>query len=336
MPNNSIMEAAIERIKGKHVLVTGGAGFIGSNLVGYLLENSIKVTVLDNLITGRTENLDEFRANPDFKFIEGDITDVKTCESAMDGVDIISHQAALGSVPRSIEFPRHTHGINATGFLNMLHAAMESGIKRFVYASSSSVYGDSTKSPKYIGDEGELLSPYAITKQINEQYGKVYHKLHKMETIGLRYFNVFGPKQDPNGVYAAAIPKFIDKMIKGEVLTIDGDGEQTRDFTYIKNAVKANVLALSSENENTFGQTYNIACGKFFSINQVVKAIKESLMSNGRYNENCTIVHGPARPGDIRDSLANVGNTSEDLDYKELHYFEEGISEYLGVLCDNV
>jgi len=336
MPNNRIMEGAIDKIKGKHVLVTGGAGFIGSNLVGYLLEHEIKVTVLDNLITGKIENLEEFEGNPLFHFIQGDITDVMTCVNAMDGIDLISHQAALGSVPRSIKLPHDTHGINATGFLNMLHAAMESGIKRFVYASSSSVYGDSTKSPKHIGDEGELLSPYAITKRINEEYAKVYHKLHSMETIGLRYFNVFGPKQDPNGVYAAAIPKFIDKMIKGEVLTIDGDGEQTRDFTYVKNAVKANVLALSSQNGNTFGQTYNVACGNFFSINQVVKAIKESLISNGRFNENCTIVHGPERSGDIRDSLANIGNTSEDLGYEELHYFEEGISKYLGVLCDNV
>lgn len=336
MPNNRMIDTAIERIKGQHVLVTGGAGFIGSNLVGYLLENSIKVTVLDNLITGKLENLEEFKENPNFSFINGDITDIETCATALKGVDIISHQAALGSVPRSIKFPHDTHRINATGFLNILHAAMDLGIKRFVYASSSSVYGDSIKSPKHIGDEGELLSPYAITKKINEHYAKVYNKLHNMETIGLRYFNVFGPKQDPNGVYAAAIPKFIDKMMKGEVLTIDGDGEQTRDFTYVKNAVKANVLALSSLNANTFGKTYNVACGNFFSINQVVAAIKDSLISNGRFNDKCTIVHGPSRTGDIRDSLANIENTSEDLGYEDLHYFEKGISEYLGVLCDNV
>ncbi len=329
------LDQAIESIKNQHALVTGGAGFIGSNIVAFLLENGLKVSVLDNLSTGKRSNLKEFMDHPNFHFIEGDITDYNTCLNAIHNVDIITHQAAMGSVPRSIEFPHNTHNVNATGFLNMLHAAKESGVKRFVYASSSSVYGDNTVSPKGIGMEGELLSPYAVTKRLNEEYGKVYHKLHEMETIGLRYFNVFGPKQDPNGVYAAAIPKFINKMMEGETLTINGDGEQTRDFTYVKNAVKANVLALATTNQETFGSVFNVACGQYFSLNQVVNAIKESLISYGKYNEACEIVHGPDRPGDIRDSLADISLTTKQLGYDNLDLFEDGIDVYLRMLCTN-
>ncbi len=324
---------ALKLLESKHVLVTGGAGFIGSNIVGKLLSNDVKVTVLDNLSTGKRSNLKEFEGNDLFRFIEGDITDFSTCMNSMKGVDVITHQAALGSVPRSIEFPHNTHNVNATGYLNMLHAAKESGIKRMVYASSSSVYGDSKISPKKIGVEGELLSPYAVTKRLNEEYAMVYNKLHDMQTIGLRYFNVFGPKQDPNGVYAAAIPKFIDKMITGDQLTINGDGGQTRDFTYVKNAVKANILALATTNESAYGHAFNIACGTYFSLNDVVAAIKEVLIDLGKYNEDCTIVNGPDRPGDIRDSLADITNTTEQLGYDDLNYFEEGISEYLKLLC---
>lgn len=324
---------ALNNLKSKHVLVTGGAGFIGSNIVGKLLSHGVKVTVLDNLSTGKRSNLKEFEGNELFHFIEGDITDFSTCMNAMKGVDAITHQAALGSVPRSIEFPHNTHNVNATGYLNILHAAKESGIKRLVYASSSSVYGDSDISPKKIGVEGELLSPYAVTKRLNEEYAMVYNKLHEMQTIGLRYFNVFGPKQDPNGVYAAAIPKFIDKMMTGDQLTINGDGGQTRDFTYVKNAVKANVLALATNNANAYGHAFNIACGTYFSLNDVIAAIKVVLIDLGKYNENCTIVNGPDRPGDIRDSLADITNTTEQLGYDDLNYFEEGITEYLGQLC---
>lgn len=327
------LSEAIESIKNQHALVTGGAGFIGSNLVAFLLDNGLRVSVLDNLSTGKRSNLEEFSDNPNFRFIEGDITDYNTCLNAIQGVDFISHQAAMGSVPRSIEFPHNTHNVNATGFLNMLHAAKESGVKRFVYASSSSVYGDNVVSPKGIGMEGELLSPYAVTKRLNEEYGKVYHKLHNMQTIGLRYFNVFGPKQDPNGVYAAAIPKFIDKMMNGEQLTINGDGEQTRDFTFVKNAVRANVLALATSNKETFGSVFNVACGQYFSLNQVVGAIKESLITHGKYNEACKIVHGPDRPGDIRDSLADISLTTKLLGYDDLDLFEEGIDVYLKMLC---
>ena len=325
--------AATEKLKGKHVLVTGGAGFIGSNLTEFLLSHGIKVTVLDNLSTGKRDNISAFENDVNFNFVEGDITDFQTCMAAMTGVDRISHQAALGSVPRSIEFPHNTHNVNATGFLNMIHAAKEKGIKRFVYASSSSVYGNSVESPKLIGGEGELLSPYAVTKRLNEEYASVYNKLHSIETIGLRYFNVFGPKQDPNGVYAAAIPKFIHKMMYGEVLTINGDGEQTRDFTYVKNAVKANVLALATENKKTFGRPFNVACGHYFSLNAVVQSIKETLEEKGRFNNEAKIINGPDRPGDIRDSLADISDTTELLGYEDLHSFEAGISEYLELLC---
>lgn len=333
MLNNIRLKQAIDALKSKHVLVTGGAGFIGSNLVKFLLENGIKTTVLDNLSTGKRENIEPFLKDDLFKFIEGDITDYNTCLEALKGVNVVSHQAALGSVPRSIEFPHNTHNVNATGFLNMVHAVKESGIKRFVYASSSSVYGDSKESPKEIGKEGALLSPYAVTKKLNEQYGSVYHKLHQVETIGLRYFNVFGPSQDPNGVYAAAIPKFIDKMMQGETLTINGDGEQTRDFTYVKNAIKANVLGLTCENEKAFGRAFNVACGNYFSLNQVIDTIKESLKVYNKYNEQCEIVHGPDRPGDIRDSLADISETEEILGYSDLHYFDVGIKEYLTMIC---
>lgn len=326
------LKSAVHLLKNKHVLVTGGAGFIGSNLVEYLLNNGIHVSVLDNLSTGKRSNLNEFENNPKFNFIEGDITDFNACLSALNGIDVISHQAALGSVPRSIEFPHNTHSVNATGFLNMLHAAKEKGVKRFVFASSSSVYGNSKVSPKKIGEEGELLSPYAVTKKLNEEYAKVYHKLHQMESIGLRYFNVFGPKQDPNGVYAAAIPKFIDKMIKGEQITINGDGEQTRDFTYVQNAVKANVLALSTDNSEAFGRSFNVACGEFYSLNKVVDAIRENLKKIGKYSDTTSIVHGPDRPGDVRDSLADITQTTSILGYKNPVSFEAGITEYLNGL----
>ena len=320
-------------LQNKQVLVTGGAGFIGSNIVEELLKNNVKVTVFDNLATGHKHNLDEFNGNPNFTFIEGDICDYEACLNVTKGVDVVTHQAALGSVPRSIEFPHKTHEVNATGFLNMLHACKENGIKRFVYASSSSVYGDSTISPKVIGSEGNLLSPYAVTKQLNEMYAKVYAQLHGIETIGLRYFNVFGLKQDPKGVYAAAIPKFIDKMLQGEELVINGDGEQTRDFTYVKNAVKANILGLTTSNEEAFGNVFNVACGNFYSLNQVVQEIKSNLEKLGKFNPESTIKHGPERAGDIRDSLANIDRTADILGYKDLHYFDEGIKEYLQDLC---
>lgn len=320
---------SVNKLKGKSVLVTGGAGFIGSNLVENLLNIGAKVTVLDNLATGKKENITEFFNHPNFKFIEGDIRNFDDCLKALEAIDCVSHQGALGSVPRSIEFPHNTHEVNATGFLNMLHACKEKGIKRFVFASSSSVYGDSLTSPKVEGEEGNLLSPYAVTKELNEQYAKVYFRLHQIETIGLRYFNVFGKKQDPNGVYAAAIPKFIDKMKKGEEIIINGDGEQTRDFTYVKNAVLANLLALSTDNNHAFGKTYNVACGDSFSLNFIIQTIKNILITKNQLNLSCKITYGPERNGDIKNSLANITAIRNDLGYQPLYQFREGIEEYL-------
>lgn len=316
-------------LTGKKVLVTGGAGFIGSNLVKALLSLNVQVVVLDNCETGKKQNIEGFFGNPLFQFIEGDIRNVEDCLKAVQGVDAISHQAALGSVPRSIEFPHATHAANATGFLNILQAAHQSGVQRFVYASSSSVYGDSTVSPKTIGSEGNLLSPYAITKHLNEEYAKVYHRLHGMETIGLRYFNVFGPNQDPNGVYAAAIPKFIDKLIKGETVIINGDGEQTRDFTYVDNAVNANILALTTTNETAFGRAFNVACSHFQSLNEVVSVLKENLQARNLLSPKATVVNGPDRAGDIRDSLADISETQKLLGYTEIIHFNEGIKRLI-------
>ena len=314
--------------EGKHVLVTGGAGFIGSNIVEKLLNSNVRVTVLDNLATGKLENIKEFISNSNFKFIQGDICDFETCLDALNGVDVVCHQAALGSVPRSIEFPHNTHSVNATGFLNMLHAAKEKGIKRFVYASSSSVYGDSPISPKVEGQEGNLLSPYAVTKQLNEKYAKVYSQLHGMQTIGLRYFNIFGPKQDPNGVYAAAIPKFIARLQSGEDVLIHGDGLQTRDFTYVKNAVHANFLSLFSEVTKENAHVFNVACNDSFTLIHVVDTLKVGLEKTG-FTSTSKVVYGPDRPGDIKHSLANIGSIEANLGYKPLYTFQEGVDEYL-------
>lgn len=319
---------SVHSLKGKHVLVTGGAGFIGSNLVEALLNIGARVTVLDNLLTGFEKNIEEFVHRTDFSFVKGDICDPEICKEVLKGVDVVSHQAALGSVPRSIALPLNTHAINATGFLTMLHAAMEAGVKRFVYASSSSVYGDSLIFPKVEGTEGNALSPYAVTKQLNEQYAGVYHRLHGMETIGLRYFNVFGPKQNPEGVYAAAIPKFLDAMRNGKEIVINGDGEQTRDFTFVKNAVLANLLSLASENPASYGNVYNVACGRSLSLNEVVESLKNGLIKRN-ITPTHSLVFGPKRMGDIQDSLADIGAISKDLSYEPLFDFEEGVDAYL-------
>ena len=315
--------------KFKTILITGGAGFIGSNLCAYFLNKNYKVKCLDNLLTGHKSNIEPLLSNPNFEFLELDIRDYKSCLKASKGVDMVSHQAALGSVPRSIDNPIPTNEINAQGFLNMLNAARENGVKRFVYASSSSVYGDSKKSPKKEDDLGKPLSPYAVSKLTNELYGRIFHDIYGMETLGLRYFNVFGKNQDPNGAYAAAIPKFIGLFQKGESPEIHGDGNQTRDFTYIKNVIHANEQALTTKNDKAYGQAYNVACGESYTLNRVIKTIKTALIANGTNVSNINAVHIATRQGDIRDSLADISKIETLLNYKVQYSFNEGMGEYV-------
>jgi UDP-N-acetylglucosamine/UDP-N-acetylgalactosamine 4-epimerase len=315
-------------LNNKTILVTGGAGFIGSHIVEELLKLNVKVKVLDNLSTGFRQNVSLFLEHPNYEIIEGDIRDLNTCIQVCKGVDAISHQAALGSVPRSIEFPHNTHETNGTGFLNMIQAAKEVNVRRFVYASSSSVYGDISQSPKTEGSEGKLLSPYAVSKRLNEEYAGVYSHLHGLETIGLRYFNVFGPRQNPNGAYAAAIPKFLDAMKTGGEITINGDGEQTRDFTFVKNAVHANLLALSTKNKDAFGQSFNVGCGRSLTLNEVINQL-ENKLKLANYPLNYQRIYGSDRDGDIRNSLAEIKKIESILNYQTQYSFEEGITMYL-------
>lgn len=303
----------------QHILITGGAGFIGSNLAEHLLNQGYKVTVFDNLFNGKKENIEPFLHNPDFKFIEGDIRNLEDCLKACKGVDAISHQAALGSVPRSIKNPVTTNEVNINGFVNMLFAAKESGIKRFVYASSSSVYGDEKTLPKKEDRIGKPLSPYAVTKFTNEVYADVFSKTYGMEMIGFRYFNIFGPKQDPDGEYAAVIPLFIKSVMNEQSPFINGDGEQSRDFTFVANAVSANFLGLTTDNPLAFNQAYNIAVGERFTVNEMYQFICDYL------GKNVPATHREPRAGDIRDSLADVSKAKELLGYEPLYTFKQGL-----------
>jgi len=286
----------------KRILVTGGAGFIGSNLVQTLLEDHRVglVRVLDNFATGFKSNLAEFEKNSNFEILEGDIRDYKTCLEAMNGIDLVSHQAALGSVPRSLKDPITTNSVNISGTLNIFNAAVESGIDRVVFAASSSTYGDSTNLPKVEHIIGKPLSPYAITKYVNELYADIFSRAYKFNYIGLRYFNVFGPKQDPNGAYAAVIPLFYKAAIQNQPPTINGDGSFSRDFTYIENTVKANVLALFTDNQEALNQIYNVACGYRTDLKELWTKIKEYSSSE------IDAIYGPNRPGDIPHSLADI------------------------------
>ena len=307
-------------------LVTGGAGFIGSNIVEYLLKyQAKKVVVLDNLATGKLDNLKEFEALHNYAFIEGDITNLEDCKNAMLDVDYVLHQAALGSVPRSINNPIATNNANINGFLNVLMAAKDSNsVKRMIYAASSSTYGDSQSLPKKEGIIGKPLSPYAVTKYVNELYADVFYKTYGLETIGLRYFNVFGPKQDPNGAYAAAIPKFIGKMLINEDITINGDGNHSRDFTYIENVVQANLKAALSTNVEALNNVYNVACGERATLNQLVSHISKSLKSLDIISKS-KIKFGPERIGDVKHSLADITKAKQKLDYEPKIKFDEGI-----------
>ncbi|MCR9182266.1 MAG: SDR family oxidoreductase [Flavobacteriaceae bacterium] len=302
-------------------LITGGAGFIGSNLVEYLIKfGAGKVRVLDNLATGFKANIAQFEELPNFEFIEGDIRDLETCKKAMNGIDYVSHQAALGSVPRSINDPITSNEVNITGFLNMLVAQKESSsVKRLVYAASSSTYGDSKKLPKIEDEIGRPLSPYAVTKYVNELYADVFYKTYTTETIGLRYFNVFGPRQSPTGAYAAVIPLFMQALKDQKPPTINGDGEQTRDFTFVENAVQANVKAFFAPT-NAVNQVYNVAFGERISLNYLWKTLKEIS------GMDLEALYGPPRAGDVRDSLADISKANKHIDYQPTFSVKQGLN----------
>ena len=301
-------------------LITGGAGFIGSNIVEYLLRNKAGyVRVLDDLSNGYFDNIKEFQSLGNFEFIEGDIRNLETCKLAMQGVHYISHQAALGSVPRSIKDPINSNSVNIDGFLNVLAAAKESTtLRRFVYAASSSTYGDSAELPKVEGREGKPLSPYAVTKAVNEMYADVFSKVYGMHTIGLRYFNIFGPKQNPNNPYAAVIPLFCKHFIDGTQPTINGDGLASRDFTFVENAVQANIKALLYE-DLTSHQVFNVACGYQITLNDMINTLQKIS------KKEIKALYGPVREGDIQHSKAAIEKINNTLGYKPLFNFEKGL-----------
>jgi len=310
----------MQEIAGNKVLITGGAGFIGSNLVAYLIENNVgHVRVLDNLSTGHFKNISKFEKLSNFEFIEGDIRDIDTCQKACEGMGYVLHQAALGSVPRSINDPITTNWVNASGFLNMLVAARDQKVKRTVYAASSSTYGDSQGLPKVEDKIGKPLSPYAVTKYVNELYADVFAKTYQMEIIGLRYFNVFGPNQDPDGAYAAVIPKFINLFLNNEAPIINGDGTISRDFTYVDNAIQANVKAMLTDNSNAVNEVYNVACGDSTSLNELVNILKRET------GVTLEVTHGPNRVGDIEHSLADVSKAKDRIGYSPDVDIDEGL-----------
>ena len=301
-------------------LITGGAGFIGSNLVEYLVHHKAGfVRILDNLSEGKIENIEPFLQFENVEFVEGDIDDQMTCEAACQNIDFVSHQAALGSVPRSIATPSITNNANVTGFLNMLTAAKDAGVKRFVYASSSSVYGDHPDLPKVETNIGNQLSPYAVSKYVNELYSSVFGNCYDFETIGLRYFNVFGPRQKPDGPYAAVIPLFMDALIKNESPMINGDGEQSRDFTFVTNAVEANVRAMFSDVIGATGKVYNVAFGQRRTVNQLLSTLKD--LSHSKINA----VYREPRPGDVRHSLADISSANKYLKYDPQYDIDRGL-----------
>lgn len=305
------------------VLVTGGAGFIGSNLVESLLagKDIDYVRVLDNLATGSTDNIKEFYSDPRFEFMQGDIRDFARCLDACDGIDIISHQAALGSVPRSINDPLTTNDVNITGTLNIFTAAKEKKIKRIVYAASSSTYGDHPGLPKVEDKIGKPLSPYAVTKYVNELYADVFARLYAMEFVGLRYFNVFGPKQNPAGPYAAVIPLFIEALLNGQSPVINGEGDHSRDFTFVSNAVQANILSLFTNNKKALNQVYNIGYGRQTSLLQLFDELKRNAQST------VDAIHAAERTGDVKHSLADISKAKNLLGYEPQVSVEEGLKK---------
>ncbi len=307
-------------------LITGGAGFIGSNLAEYLIRHQAgRVRVLDNLSTGHLKNIEPFSSHSSFEFINGDIRDLKTCQDAVADMDFVLHQAALGSVPRSIIDPVTTNEVNISGFLNMLVAVKESGVERMVYAASSSTYGDSKDLPKVEEKIGNPLSPYAVTKYVNELYANVFAATYKMELIGLRYFNVFGQRQDPYGAYAAVIPKFTNQLLNNQSPVINGDGNHSRDFTFIENVVQANILALFSKNHDALNTVYNIAFGEQTTLNQLVLFLKKYLSVSDPSVADIKVIYGPNREGDIPHSLASIEKARLFLGYSPVFNFSEGL-----------
>ena len=317
-----MIPAPTKDISQSSFLVTGGAGFIGSHIVDYLLRHGAqKVRVLDNLATGSQENIDLFKGNPAYEFVLGDIRNLAACQEACGGIDYVSHQAALGSVPRSVKDPVTSNDVNVSGFLNMLEAAREAKVKAFVYASSSAIYGDEPNLPKVESRVGNPLSPYAVTKKTNELYADVFGRLYGMKILGFRYFNIYGPRQDPNGPYAAVIPLFVSGIMNGTPVFINGDGGQTRDFTYVDNAVQANVRGMLSDNDTSFGEAYNIAVGENFSVNFLYESIRDILQleHQATYRE--------PREGDIRNSLADISKAQTLLGYAPTQRFMDGLKE---------
>jgi len=317
----------IKLLENKTVLVTGGAGFIGSNLCDYLLSQNINTICLDNFSTGKKENITPFLSNKKFKLIEGDIRNINDCQQACNGVDYILHQAALGSVPRSIKDPITTNDVNVSGFLNMLVAARDAKVKRFVYAASSSTYGDHEALPKVEDTIGKPLSPYAITKYVNELYADIFQKTYGLDTIGLRYFNVFGRRQDPNGAYAAVIPLFVKQFINHESPVINGDGSYSRDFTYIDNVVQMNLLAITTENKDALNTVYNVAYGDRTTLLELTTLLKAHLSKFDDAIKNVEIKHRENRVGDIPHSLASVDKAKKLLNYNPKYNINDGIKE---------
>jgi UDP-N-acetylglucosamine 4-epimerase len=314
-------------LQNKQVLVTGGAGFIGSNLVERLLGQGNQVTCLDNFATGKRENIEAFLQNKNFQLIEGDIRDLSTCHTACQGKDVVLHQAALGSVPRSINDPITTNAVNIDGFLNMLVAVRDAGIQRMVYAASSSTYGDSTNMPKVEDIIGKPLSPYAVTKYVNELYADVFGKTYGMQLIGLRYFNVFGRRQDPDGAYAAVIPKFVKSLISLESPVINGDGSFSRDFTYIDNVIQANQLAATTTNPAAVNTVYNVAYGERTSLNELIGVLMDLLSVYRSDIKDVKIIYGPERLGDVPHSLASIDKAKKLLGYQPEYDIQKGLAE---------
>lgn len=320
----------------RKILITGGAGFIGSNLCDHFISKGFQVVCLDNFSTGFRHNIGHLLSNPHFFLIEGDIRNLETCRKSCEGVEMVLHQAALGSVPRSIGDPITTNEVNVGGFLNMLVAARDSGVRRFIYAASSSTYGDSPALPKVEDVIGKPLSPYAVTKYVNELYADVFAKTYGMETIGLRYFNVFGRRQNPNGAYAAVIPKFVIQLMNHESPVINGTGDFSRDFTYIDNVVQMNEKAMLTENSEAVNQVYNTAVGDRTTLNSLVEYLKEFLSEFDGEIKNIEVVHGPNRAGDIPHSLASVEKAKELLGYEPTHDIRTGLKEAVGWYWENL